>query len=62
MGMLSMVFGVIGGVCAILGIVTVFDVLPPLGAELTWTFWFALSAILLLISIAFGVQRGGEVE
>ena len=57
MGMLAWIAGGLGGLCAIVGIVTAVGVIPLLGAELTWMFWFVLSAILLLISIAFAVGR-----
>ena len=58
MGLLTLIFCALGGVCAVIGIITAVEVLEPLATELTWMFWFALSAILLLIGIAFG--RGGH--
>ena len=54
MGLLALIFGALGGVAAVIGIVTAVEVLDPLATELTWMFWFVLSAILLLIGIAFG--------
>jgi hypothetical protein len=63
MGMLSLIFGLIGGLCVVFGVITMAELLPPLGEEFTWVFWFALSVILLLASIAFGVNRGsGEID
>lgn len=62
MGLTALIFGLIGGLCAVMGIITALEVIPLLGAELTWVFWFAVSAILLLISIAFAVGRGGGYE
>jgi predicted histidine transporter YuiF (NhaC family) len=62
MGLTALIFGLIGGLCMVMGIVTAFGVVPLLGAELTWVFWFAVSAILLLISIAFALGRGGGYE
>ena len=62
MGMLAWIFGVIGGLCAVMGIITAAGVVPLLGAEFTWMFWLVLSAIVLLISIAFAVGRGGGIE
>lgn len=58
MGLLTLMFVALGGVCAVIGIITAVEVLSPLATELTWMFWFVLSAILLLIGIAFG--RGGH--
>jgi hypothetical protein len=52
--------GIIGGLCAVMGVVTALEAVPLLGAELGWLFWFALSAILLLASIVFTLARGGE--
>lgn len=59
MGMLALIFGIIGGLCAVLGIITAAGVMPTLGGEYTWTFWFGLSVILLLGSVASAVGRGG---
>ncbi len=61
MGMLAWTFGTLGGLCAVMGIIIVVEVIPEVAA-LTWMFWFALSAILLLISIAFAVGRGESPE
>ena len=41
-----------------MGIITALGGIPEIAA-LTWMFWFVLSAILLLICIAFAVSRGG---
>ena len=59
MGTIAAIIGGIGGLSAILGIITVAEVLPPFNEQLTWMFWFVLSAILLLASIAISVGRGG---
>ena len=60
MGTLAAIVGAIGGLSAVLGIITAVKVLPPLGEEFTWMFWFVLSAILLLASIALGIGRGSS--
>ncbi len=52
----SLVFGSLGGIAAVLGGLTVGGVIS-LHPELTWMFWFVLGAVLLLSSIAFGVNR-----
>jgi len=51
------IVGIIGGLCMAMGIVTAAEAIPLLGSELTWLFWFALSVILLLISIVFTLAR-----
>lgn len=61
MGMLAWIFGTLGGLCAVMGIIIVVGVIPEVAA-LTWMFWFALSAILLLMSIAFAVGRSESPE
>jgi len=58
MGMLAWIFGILGGLCMVMGIVTAVAVIPEVAA-LTWMFWLVLSAILLLICIAFAMGRGG---
>jgi hypothetical protein len=62
MGILALIFGIIGGLCMVMGIVTAVGVVPLIGAELTWFFWFALSGVLLLICIAFAMSRGAGYE
>ncbi len=58
MGISAWVFGILGGLCMVMGIITALGGIPEIAA-LTWMFWFVLSAILLLICIAFAVSRGG---
>lgn len=59
MGMLAWIFGTIGGLCAVMGIITAAGIVPLLGAEFTVMFWLVLGAVLLLASIAFAVGRSG---
>ena len=61
-GMLAWTFGCLGGLGMIAGILAAVGVIPSLGAELTWVFWFALSGILYLTSIAFALGRSGGGE
>ena len=56
MGALAWIFGALGGLCAVMGIITALAVVPEVAA-LTWMFWFVLSGILLLTCIAFTVGR-----
>jgi len=57
MGLLAWIFGILGGLCAVMGIITAVAVIPEVAA-LTWMFWLMLSAILLLACIAFALGRG----
>ena len=61
MGMSALIFGILGGLCAVMGIITATAVIPEF-AELSWLFWMVLSGILLLASIAFTVGRGEGYE
>ncbi len=61
MGMSALIFGILGGLCAVMGIITATEAVPEY-AGLTWMFWMVLSGILLLASIAFTVGRGGGYE
>ena len=58
MALLAWIFGILGGLCAVVGILTAVAVIPELAA-LTWMFWLMLSAILLLVCIAFTITSGG---
>ena len=58
MGMLAWIFVILGGLCAVMGIITAVAVIPEVAA-LTWMFWLVLSAILLLVCIAFTLGRSG---
>jgi hypothetical protein len=61
----ALVFGILGGIAAVLGGIIMGGVaIPELSSNLTWTFWFSASAILFLASIACGVigRRGGGEE
>ena len=62
MGMLAWIFGAIGGLCMVMGIITAAEVIPLLGSAFTWMFWFMLAAILVLASIAFAVGRSRYEE
>jgi len=60
MGLTAVIIGAVGGLCAVMGIITAAEVIPLIMPQFTWNFWFVLSAILLLASIAFGLGRGYE--
>ena len=56
MAILAWVFGILGGLCAVVGILTAVAVIPEVAA-LAWMFWMVLSAILLLACIASAIGR-----
>ena len=58
MGTAGLIFGILGGICAVLGGLTAGGVIPLLATELTWMFWLVMAGVLLLASIAFNVGRG----
>jgi len=59
MGAITAIIGTVGGLCAVVGIITAAEVIPLVSPQFTWMFWFVLSAILLLASIALGLGRSG---
>jgi len=60
MGITAVIVGAVGGLCAVTGIVTAAEVIPLIMPQFTWNFWFVLSAILLLASIALALGRSYE--
>lgn len=60
MGIIAAILGGIGGLCAVLGILIAFDVAAELDVnDLGYMFWFVLSAVLLLATIALTSGRSG---
>jgi len=57
MAIVAWVLGILGGLCAVMGIITAAEVIALLGAEFTVMFWLVLSVILLLACIAAAVSR-----
>lgn len=57
MGMFALILGIVGGLCAVVGILTAAGVAPLLGAAFTWTFWFGLAGVLLIACIAAVLSR-----
>ncbi len=58
MGIAAAIIGCVGGLSAILGILTILKVPLNIGDQFTWTFWLALAAVLFLASIAISAGRG----
>ena len=62
MAIAAWVFGALGGLSAIMGIITATEVVPLLAelpAAFTPVFWLTLGVVLLLACIAFTGSRGG---
>ena len=57
MGLTAAIVGAIGGLCAVMGIITAAEVIPLIMPQFTWNFWMVLSAVLLLGAIAFTLGR-----
>ena len=57
MATLAWLFGFLGGLCAVIGIITAVEVVPLLDADFTPMFWLVLAGVLLLICIAFITGR-----
>ncbi len=58
MGLIAVILGIIGTLCATMGIVTAADVIAPIMPQFTWIFWLFVSGLFILGSIAFSVSRG----
>ncbi len=63
MRILALILGILGGLCAIVGIVTALGIATALAvipqvAALTWMFWFGLAGVLLIGCIGATVSRG----
>ena len=58
----GVIFGALGAICVVVGVLTAVDVMPLLGAQLNHFFWFAIGGLLILSAIAFNTTRGGGGE
>ena len=62
MAIAAWVFGILGGLCAVMGIITATEAIPlltELPSAFTAMFWLTLGAVLLLACIAFTLSRAG---
>ena len=57
MGISAVILGIVGALCAAMGIVSAAGVIDPIMPEFTWVIWFALSGLFILGAIAFAVGR-----
>jgi hypothetical protein len=64
MGFTAAIVAVIGGLSAVLGVLSILQVPsdPILSDKLTWPFWMAISVILLLISIVLMLGRKQNID
>ena len=62
MATVAWVFGILGGLCAVMGVITASGVIPLLGTEFTTMFWLVLGAIWLLACIAAAVAHSSSYE
>lgn len=61
MGIFAMILGILGGGCAVIGVLIATEVITEL-LSLDWMFWFVLSALLLLGTIASLIGRTPQYE
>ena len=57
MGIFALVLGMLGGLSGVMGILSAAEIVPSIGAEFTWLFWFWVSGLLLLGTIAALLTR-----
>jgi|WetSurMetagenome_2_1015567.scaffolds.fasta_scaffold1612811_1 hypothetical protein len=64
MGITAAIIGAISVITTVLGVLNILEVTstPILSDKLTWTFWFACSALLLLGSIALMLGRKNTMD
>ncbi len=60
----ALVFGVLGGISAVVGGLTLGGIMPLLHASFIWSVWFTISFVFFLSSIACGVigRRSADEE
>ena len=58
MGLFALILGMLGGLSAVMGIITAAEAIPLIGAEFTWLFWFWLAGVLFLATIASLLTQG----
>ena len=62
MGTIAAIVGALGGLGAVMGILTALGSIPLMAEQLTWNFWFQIAIILLLGAIALALGRRGNFE
>ena len=51
MGTFALILAMLGGLSGVMGILTAAEVVPSLGAEFSWLFWFWVAGLLFLATI-----------
>ena len=51
MAVLSLILGILGGLCTVMGILTALEVAPLIGAAFTAIFWLMLAVIMFVAAI-----------
>ena len=59
MGALALILGILGGLSAIMGIVTAAGLIPLVTTAFTAIFWLGLAGVLFVAAITCLVARGG---
>jgi hypothetical protein len=58
MGIAAAIVGVVGGLSAVMGILTILEIDLGIGSEFTWMFWLVLAGVLLQPDDCRILQRG----
>jgi len=58
MGVLALILAIIGGLCIIMSIITVAEVIPLIFVGFTGIYWLGLAGILFVAAITCLVARG----
>jgi hypothetical protein len=59
MGFLAVILAILAGLCGVMGILTATEVFELTSAGINdWLFWFGLSAILFIATVAVRIGRG----
>ena len=59
---LTLVLGILGAICLVIGIITAVDVIPQFADALTWMFWLSTAGVLFLASISTGIMPPSQGE
>ena len=62
MGVLAMILVILGGLCTVMSIITVIEVIPQVFIGFTGIYWLGLAGILFVAAITCLVARGSTYE
>jgi len=60
MGVLALILGILGGLCIIMSIITVSEVIPLVFIGFTGIYWLGLAGVLFVVAITCLVARGAQ--